>query len=294
MGIFNLSGKRIDKDAVMIGAILDTNSDENRFLAMKQLFDIGMKRFNNPNCIIASSELNLASAGAVCLLPQNPAMYEQYPIKFLYAKNGDVQYSPASTTKVMSIVTGAPYFNIGEKVTLEEDDIQSGSGNYFSVGDVLTVKDLIYGMMLPSSNTCAKTFAHYVGKKILSNNSAAATDCINAFVTEMNRKATELGCTNSYFDSPSGLSTTTLSTVKDLVRITLAGCSCNDLLRIWNKKTYSISIGGINPRTQQLETTVANQTLESSYYIFGGKTGHGIANDGTHYRALVMVAEPKT
>lgn len=295
MGVFNIQKKRIDEKLIMIGAILDTATDEGRFLAMKQLFDIGKKKFNNPSSAVLPSEFTLASAGAVCALPYgNTAMYEQHPVDFLYSKNADVQYMPASVTKTMSVVTGLPYIsNIGEVVTVEASDVQGGSGNYFSAGDMLTIKDIIYGMMLPSSNTCAQVWAHHIGKILLNDASATSTACISAFCAEMNKKAQEIGCTNSYFDSPAGASMTTLTTVSDLVKIGIAACSCNDLLRIWNKKSYTINIGGSNARTQVIETTVTNPTLENDYYIFGGKTGHGITS-GVHYRGLIMVAEPKS
>ena len=256
---------------------------------MKQLFDIGKKVLNDPTYTPESSEYNLVSKGIVCVLPDFPAMYEQYTFPVLFSTNATTQASLASTTKVMSLVTGLPYIsNIKEKVTLVSGDIQSGSGNYFSAGDVLTIEDLIYGMMLPSSNTCAAAFAHYIGGLLLGNNSASASDCISAFVAEMNAKAALLGCSNTTFDSPSGLSASSKSTAMDMLRFTIEACSIPAILRIWNKKSYTINIGGTNARTQAIATTVTNETLESSYYIFGGKTGHlSTAN------ALVMVAESK-
>ncbi len=291
MAVYDISGNRLDLNShKLVGAVLDATSEANRFLAMKQLFDIAENKLKNPDYTPAASEFTFATKGAVCVLPSDPAMYEQYPLTMLFAQNGTTQSIPASTTKVMSLVTGLPYIaNIKEKVTLVSGDIQSGSGNYFSAGDVLTIEDIMYGMMLPSSNTCAMAFAHYVGAKILDNESASVSDCVTAFIAEMNKKAELIGCTGSAFDSPSGLSTTNKSTAADLLRITIEACSFPEIQRIWGKKTYAISVGGSNARTVNLTTTVTNSTLEASYYIFGGKTGHltGSAD------ALVMVAEIK-
>lgn len=294
MSVFDINGNVLaTQNYKLVGAVMDATSEENRFLAMKQLFDIAEKKIENPNYTPAASEFTLATKGAVCLYPSDPAMFEQYPIKTLFSQNGTTQSIPASTTKVMSLVTGLPYIsNVKEKITLVSGDIQTGSGNYFSAGDVLTIEDLMYGMMLPSSNTCAKAFAHYVGGIILGNSSASVADCVTAFVSEMNAKAALLGCSNSTFDTPSGLSTTNKSTVEDMIRFTIEACSFPEILRVWNKKSYDISIGGTNARTQTVTTTVSNETLEAAYYIFGGKTGYVVATPTAY--ALVMVAEPIT
>lgn len=291
MSVYDISGNELDlfKNYKLVGAVLDASSETNRFLAMKQLFDIGQKRLADPDYTPAANEFSYATKGAVCLLPDHPAMYEQYPIELLWSQNSNVQSKPASTTKVMNLVTALPFIDdIKEKVTLVSGDIESGSGNYFSAGDVLTIEDLIFGMMLPSSNTCAKTLAHYVGAKILGNSSASVSNCVTAFIAEMNKKAALLGCTGSSFDTPSGLSTTNKSTVSDMLRFTIEACSFPEILRIWNKKSYDIAVGGTNARTQAITTTVANETLEAAYYIFGGKTGY--LNNNTA-NALVMVAE---
>lgn len=290
MNIYDIDGNvAVLRSYKLAGAVLDATSETNRFLAMKQLFDIAKKKIANPSYTPTASEFSYAIKGAVCILPEDASMFENYPLDILYGKDETIQSIPASTTKVAALIAGFPYVtSIKEKVTLVSGDIQTGSGNYFSAGDILTIEDLMYGMMLPSSNTCAMAFAHYCGKKILGNDSATVSACVEAFVEEMNRKAALIGCINSEFDTPSGLSTTNKSTAQDMLRITIEACSYSEINRIWNKKSYTINIGGTNPRTQNLTTTVANSTLEASYYIFGGKTGHltGSAD------ALVMVAEP--
>lgn len=288
MNIYDINGNAaVILDYKLVGVVLDATSETNRFLAMKQLFDIAKKKIVDPSYTPASSEFSYATKGAVCIFPEDASMFENYPFDILYGKDETTQSIPASTTKVAALIAGLPYVtSIKEKITLESGDIQTGSGNYFSTGDILTIEDLIYGMMLPSSNTCAMAFAHYCGKKILGNDSATVSACVEAFVEEMNKKAALIGCINTEFDTPSGLSTTNKSTAQDMLMITIDACSFPEINRIWNKKSYTINIGGTNPRTQTVTTTVENSTLEESYYIFGGKTGHltGSAD------ALVMIA----
>ena len=287
MSVFDLNGNIIDKKPMFVGVVMDASSEANRFLAMKQLYDIGMNKLKDPTYTPSSSEFTYATKGIVCSLPTPSAFYEQYDLDILYSKNATTQSIPASTTKIMTLIAGLPYVtSIKEKITLVSGDIESGSGNYFSAGDVLTVEDIIYGMLLPSSNTCAKAFAHYCGAKILGDTSASVSSCVEAFVAEMNTKATLIGCTGSTFTSPSGYDNNNVSTVKDLLRITIEAASFTEIVRVWNKKTYTIYIGGTNARTQDISTTVANETLEANYYIFGGKTGHISGNAD----ALVMIA----
>lgn len=290
MWAYDINGDKLLGDyPILIGAVLDANSADDRFGAMKQLFDIATKKLKNPQYVPTSSDFTAASKGAVCVLPAYASIHEGFPFKVLYSKNADTQAIPASTTKVMTTITGMPWVtSIKDKVTLVSDDIQSGSGNYFSAGDVLTIEDLIYGMMLPSSNTCARAYAHYVGAKILNNQSASVNDCITAFLSEMNKKATLIGCTHSTFTTPSGLSTSNFSSAGDMMRIAIEACSHPELCRIWGKKSYDIAVGGSNPRTQHIVSTVENADLERDYYILGGKTGYVVSNPNAY--ALVMVA----
>ncbi len=289
MAIYNFSEKRIDRAPILIGAIMGTDTDEKRFLAMKQLFDIGMKRFKDRNSVISDSEFTYAESGSVALLPEiNTAMYEKHTVDYLYSKNGNLQHMPASVTKVMTTIVGLPYIgNIGECITIEEDDVIGGSGNYFNAGDVLTIKDLIYSMMLPSSNTTATAYARYVGKILLNDENATLNQCLTAFYSAMMEKTNDLNMVNSVWTSVIGGRDTTQTTTNDLLKLIISACSYNTLCRIWNKKTYNVNIRGENARTQLIETTVTNNVLEANYYIYGGKTGQSGSD-----RALVMVAEP--
>ena len=283
---------------IFVGAVLNATGETARFTAMKQLFDIAHRKVKDPSVTIESSELSAASKGAVCLLPPyNSAMFENYQFPYLFKKNGDVQDIPASTTKVMSLITGLDFVNnVQEIITIVSDDVQTGSGNYFSEGDTMTIEELMLGMMLSSSNTCAMAFARVCGEKMLKTANPSETftpsECVTEFVSRMAVKAARIGMVNSSFNSPSGLSQTNLSTVEDMIRMTVEACSYPAILKVWNKKTYTINVGGTNPRTVTLETTVANATLEGSYYIIGGKTGS--LDSGTTAAALIMVAKDLT
>lgn len=299
MGIYDINGNPLasaSTDKILVAALLDAGSGENRFLAMKQLLDIGKKKLANPDAVISDSEFTYANKGAVCALPVgSPAMYEQYAFDLLYSQNANTQAVPASTTKVMSLITGLDYVDsVKEVITIKSSDVQSGSGNYFSAGDMMTIEELMLAMMLPSSNTAAQAFARICGEKMLksvADGTYTDAQCMTEFISKMNAKAAYIGMSNSTFTSASGLATTNKMTVKDMIQMIVEACSYNQILKIWNKKSYTIAVGGTNPRSVQLETTVTDASIENDYYIFGGKTG--ILGDGSSAAALIMVAKSK-
>ena len=287
--------ERITVKPIFVGAVMGVSSTGNRFPAMRQLYTVAQKVLDDPTYQTSDSDLTYASEGAVCVLPNHPTgMYQKYDFDILYSKNGTTQAIPASTTKVMTLVTGLDYItNIGERVTIVSDDIQDGSSSILSIGDVVTVKDLIYAMLLNSSNTSAMAFARTAGEKILISQNGegiySATECLSAFVSEMAVKASDLGMTNSVFVSPSGRSESNLTTVIDMLRFTIEACSYPLIQKIWNKKSYTMAVKGENERNVDIVTTVTDAGTESLYYIFGGKTGT-LSLQQTSI-ALVLVAE---
>lgn len=296
--IYDVNGSAVlpVKDRILVAAVLGAGSDSNRFTAMKELLDIGKKKLANPNAVISSDEFSHASYGAVCEFPSGvPGMYEKYTFDLLYSKAETTAAIPASTTKVMSLITGLDYVdNLKEVIALTSNDIQGGSGPSFAAGDTMTIEELMLSMMLPSSNTAAQAFARVCGNKMLQTTASGTytdSECVEKFILEMNTKAAYIGMTDSTFTTASGLLTTTYMTAKDAIQMLVEACSYPEILKVWNKKTYTIAVGGTNPRNVTLTTTVTNQAIENDYTILGGKTG--ILGNGSSAAALVMVAKIK-
>lgn len=143
----------------------------NRFAAAKQAMDAAVVKYNNPNADVSGYVVDAKSA-AVCLVPRNNTKaYTDYPLNILYAKDIYTQRTPASITKVMTAICALDYINdINESFMINATDITGGSGNYFYAGDILTYKEALHAMMLPSSNTCAEAVATAAGHKILEYN----------------------------------------------------------------------------------------------------------------------------
>lgn len=279
-----------------IGIVLGASGLAQRFTGMNQILNVGTAKCNDNKRIIPNSAFFSATGGVVMELPANPALYEDYDFTPLYVKNGDVQFLPASVTKVMTAITGLDFVtNINEVVTIKAVDIQSGSGAVFEDGDTVSIKDILYAMMLPSSNTGAQAFARVCGEKILTFKDETVSDAAAyaAFISAMNNKAGSIGMTNSYFEVASGATANNRITPNDGLRMMVEALTYPDLLKIWGKKSHTFSVGGSNPRNITVDTTVTDATLENEYTILGGKTGSYYIDSSTYGYTLVMVAKEK-
>lgn len=89
----------------------------------------------------------------------------EYPV---YEYRADDRVNIASNTKTLTAITALDYIdNLDEYLTIKASDIRSGSGPAFKGGERMTMRDALYALMLPSSNTCAYAIARVIGNKLL-------------------------------------------------------------------------------------------------------------------------------
>lgn len=114
--------------------------------------------------------------------------------KVLYSKNDSTAYPPASTTKIITALLTLEKCQLTDVVTIGKNPPRV-DGNRIGIveGEQMTVKDLMYGLILMSGNDCAEALAEYIGGSL------------DNFSVIMNVKAKELGCQNTNFVNPSGL-----------------------------------------------------------------------------------------
>ncbi len=114
----------------------------------------------------------------------------------LYSKNAFERLYPASTTKIMTALIAVKYGNPDDTVTVTQDAVITEAGATLAdikPGDVLTMEQLLYGLMLPSGNDAGAAIAvHMAGS-------------IENFAQLMNEEALRLGATNTHFVNPHGL-----------------------------------------------------------------------------------------
>ena len=121
-------------------------------------------------------------------------VFEANSVRLLFEKNKDQRLPEASTTKIMTALIVAENANVNDVITIPEQAVGiEGSSIYLREGEKLTVKELLYGLMLQSGNDCAVALALHVGKSI------------DGFAKMMNNKAISLGCKNTNFTNPHGL-----------------------------------------------------------------------------------------
>lgn len=125
----------------------------------------------------------------------------------LYEKESTEQIAPASTIKMVTALTVLDYCDLDEEVVVGEEIYliaSDASRIWLSVGDKITIKQLLDGLLLPSGNDAAYALAAYTGKKISTIKDISIQDAVDTFITAMNEKAVSLDAIHSNFKSPDG------------------------------------------------------------------------------------------
>lgn len=178
-----------------------------------------------------------------------------------YEKNVDDKRLIASITKILTAIVTIENVDINKNVLVGEEVLKAyGSAVYIEVGEKLTIKDLLYGLMLRSGNDAAI---------VLAKNVAGSND---NFAKLMNKLATDIGMKNSYFINPHGLEDNdgngNISTAKDMALLTRYAMKNKVFKEIFGTKKYTVKT---NYKTYSW--TNKNKLLLSEDYITGGKTG---------------------
>ena len=176
--------------------------------------------------------------------------------RVLYSSNQNEQKLIASITKIMTAIVTIENIDINKKVTVGEEILKSyGSSVYLTIGEEITIKDLLYGLMLRSGNDAA-----VVLEKNVSNN----------FIELMNNKAKEIGMENTIFENPSGLDekTKNYSTSYDMALLQSYAMKNEEFKKIVGTKIYKTNTINKNYIWEN-----KNKLLRNYKYCIGGKTG---------------------
>ncbi len=142
----------------------------------------------------AAFALSVSSADQPSTSAQAAALYEPSRGIFLYEKNADKRLPMASTTKIMTALVALESCDLGMPVRISDKSVGiEGSSLYLKEGEILTMSDLLYGLLLRSANDAASAIA------------IAVAGSEEAFVERMNQKAEQIGLTDTHFDNPHGL-----------------------------------------------------------------------------------------
>lgn len=209
-----------------------------------------------PNYINATYPL-LKNKFVPDILAQGAIVVDKDSGVVIYAKNENLRFSPASTTKIMTALTALDYFKLTDVLEVKRAT-NEGSILGLVKGEKVTFLDLLYAMLLPSANDAAFVIAqNYPGEE-------------PSFIEKMNQKAKLLNLNNTHFKDPAGLlDQDDYTTPLELARLASYALDNRIFSQIVSTKYRFISdINGIN--TYSL---LNKNKLLGIYGISGIKTG---------------------
>lgn len=217
-------------------------------------------------CSVTASAL-ASSAGAAAVIYADTG-------EIIFSKNSDRRLPMASTTKIMSALLLCEYGNLDREIKVTSEMVTvEGSSMGLLPDDIVTLRGLLYGMMLPSGNDAANSTAHVVGGSV------------EGFVDLMNQKAMELGLKDTHFVTPSGLDAEEhYTTAYELALIAANALKNEDFLEAASAKSAVLCYG--NPPYRRTLTN-HNKLLNSYEGLIGVKTGFTKKSG----RCLVTAAE---
>ena len=150
--------------------------------------------------------------------------------RVLYEKNADDRSLIASTTKIMTALVICQQCNVLDRVQIPREAVGiEGSSMYLREGEILTVQELLYGLMLRSGNDAAAALAIWCG------------GTVEGFAELMNDKARELGLKSTHFVNPHGLDAPDhYSTARDLAVLTAYAMEDPIFARTVGAKTVTV------------------------------------------------------
>lgn len=179
--------------------------------------------------------------------------------KVLFKKDEEKVLPIASLTKLMTALVTLENYSLDQKVTISKEAVaQEGEQGSLKEGQILSIKDLLYIMLIESSNDAAYAIADVVGQ--------------NNFVFLMNEKAKSIGLLKTKFIDASGLNPKDTSTAKDLVVLTEQLLNNYPLVfEIIGSKEFDLILEDGTIHHKLINT---NKLLGEIPEIIGGKTGY--------------------
>lgn len=196
---------------------------------------------------------------ALSVPSRNAILIDSDSGRILYSKRIDEKRLIASTTKIMTAIIAIESGKLDNKVKVNDVVLKSyGSGIYIKPGEILTLRDLVYGLLLRSGNDAAIMIEDYLGGH-------------NKFVSKMNEKAAEIGMKDTAFQNSNGLDDSgeaNYSTVYDMALLMRYANNNYDFREIDGTKKYTLSTNKNNYVWYN-----ENKLLNKYKYATGGKTG---------------------
>ena len=190
--------------------------------------------------------------------------------KIIHEDNAEVQNYPASVTKILTAIIVLEKCELNDIVTVTKSAISNIPSGYVVAplleGEKIKVEDLLYALMLKSSNDAAYVLAEHVGGSV------------DGFSEMMNKKAAEIGCKNSHFVNPNGIHNENhYTTAYDMYLIAKYAMKNEKFVKIVSTYQYTLPITNKyrkNDRIMKNTNNFVNPTNKYyDEYVKGIKTG---------------------
>lgn len=194
-------------------------------------------------------------------------VYCQNTGEIIYSKNKNKVLYPYSVTKMMTVLLAVQNLPLDQEVTISERAAQEGEATMnLKAGEVVTVKDLIYGTLVLSGNDAAWA----LGEAVSGN--------MTKFVKLMNKTAKNIGCENTHFVNSNGMHDKKhYTTANDMLLITKLALSNETIRKAAGTKTYKMDATNKSEK-RVMKTHVPFITDEKSGF-YAGKTGYWSDDD---------------
>ncbi len=195
----------------------------------------------------------------------------------LYSKNADQALYPASAVKIMTCLMALENSSLDDQVTMTATGVSGvtdgGANISAQLDEVFTMEQCLYAIMVASANDIALQVAEHI------------SGSVDAFVTAMNTRAQELGCTNTVFTNPTGLPDENQHTTAHDMALIMEAAMANDTFRTIAKTTsYTIPATNVSGGDRVLTNnfTMINNASDGYYEpCIGGKEGYTEASGST-------------
>lgn len=200
------------------------------------------------------------------------ALYDVESSSLIIGDNYDSQVPIASLTKIMTAIISLERSKAEEVVTIPKMAVNvNGSKILLQTDEKISIESLLQGLLINSGNDAAYSLAYFIADKIKPE--ITPEEKINLFIDLMNKKAVDLGLTNTQYLDPAGLDDNGKSTVRDQGILITYALRNQNITSIINKPESTIysSDGKIEHKLENSNRLVK----EEMYYmgIIGGKTG---------------------
>lgn len=208
--------------------------------------------------------INIAYAEEFNITSKSAILYNMNEEKILYQQKSDEKLQIASLTKIMTVITAIENNDDLEKKVEITKEMLKGIEEYtqvgFKVGDTPTIKDLLYGSMLPSGADAVNALA------------ISTSGSISKFVDLMNEEASKLKLKNTHFDNPVGMdSDNNYSTTSDIAKLLIYSLKNKTFKEVFAAKEYKID--AINKTVKTTLTSYSRSYGLDVSNITGAKSG---------------------